>query len=161
MPSILVSTPPVPPPPCDKRVSGGPADLGPQNRKVICRYCKGRAQLSHFYNQHGTMVFRGAVAASAWTRLTIGVELRRRKVIQLWWQEGLDRAPRRGKVVDMVMALGFKVSEIFATIHPSDSSEYDISFMSPLGMESFLQDDEGPTGLEVFQGDPSVPSGRY
>lgn len=113
----------------------------------------GRVQLGHFYNQHGPMAFRGAIAASAWTRAT-GVVERRCNVIQLRWQEGLDRAPRRGEVVDMVLALGFKVAEIFAIIHSLNSSEYDISFMTPILMESFL------SRYEVVRGHPSWKSFR-
>ena len=95
----------------------------------------GRVQLGRFYDAHGTMTFRGSVPAA--TRVA-GIERKRRNVVQLRWQGDPGRAPGRDAVVDMVLALGFEAPDIFAIIHPAGSPEYDVSFTTPVLMESFI-----------------------
>lgn len=83
------------------------------------------------------MIFRGTVPAAS--RVAV-IERKHRNVEQLRWQAGSDRAPGRGVVMDMVLVLGFRVSEIFAIIHPVGS---------PTLMKSFL------CKLEVVRGRPA------
>lgn len=117
----------------------------------------GRVPLEHFYTTHGTLVFRGTVPAS--TRVA-GVERKRRNVVQLRWQGEAGRAPGRSAVVDMVLALGFKVPDIFAIIHPAGSLEYDISFTTPILMESFISKREVVKSQTAWKPFKMIPLSR-
>ena len=102
-----------------------------------------RAPLDHLYSRFGAQNFRAPPAdqertqGSAWTRGTGGPERRRRNVVQLRY-EGPDPCPARGEVVDLVLSLGFGVGDLFAVIHPTNTREFDISFVTPVCMERFI-----------------------
>lgn len=96
--------------------------------------------LDHVYSPHGAQRFRAPPEDQvqvSWARGAGGPERRRRNVIQLRFQ-GTGESPGWGVVVDMVLSMGFRVLDLFSVIHPHNSTEYDVSFMTPLGMELFL-----------------------
>lgn len=82
--------------------------------------------------------------ASPWSRGIGGPERKQKNVVQLK-SEVSGQCPTRGAVVDLVLLMGFRVSDLFAVIQPSNSLKFDVSFMTPVGMELFL------TNFEVLK----------
>lgn len=107
-----------------------------QEGRSLAQLAGATVGLGHFYGQFGAQTFRqppGGQGTGAWSRGTGGPEQRCRNVVQMRWR-GDGQCTSRGEVVDM----GFKVAEIFASIHPHGTAEFDVSFQTPILMELFF-----------------------
>ncbi|CAI9540789.1 unnamed protein product, partial [Staurois parvus] len=78
--------------------------------------------------------------------------VKRRNVVQLKWH-GQGSPPSRREVVDHLLEMGFKASDIFALIAPLGSGEYNVSFVRSNMLDVFWQKyDDRWKGSERWEG---------
>ncbi|XP_066441517.1 uncharacterized protein [Eleutherodactylus coqui] len=92
--------------------------------------------LSLWKERHGLGAFREQRGETVWSLPTPGQDAGRRNVVRLRWR-GNDACPPRARVVELLLKMGFRAVDIFALIHPYGTSEFDISFVRPEGLEIF------------------------
>ncbi|KAG8538238.1 hypothetical protein GDO81_023047 [Engystomops pustulosus] len=93
--------------------------------------------LSFWIERHGLSAFREQRGReTSWSLPTTGPGANRRNVVRLRWR-GSDVCPPRARVVELLLKMDFKAADIFALIHPHGTSEFDISFVRPEGLELF------------------------
>ncbi|CAN2390194.1 zinc finger, partial [Pristimantis euphronides] len=92
--------------------------------------------LSFWVERYGLGAFRQQGGETVWSLPTVGQEVARRNVARLRWV-GNEACPSRKDVVERLLKMKFRAADIFALIHPYGTKEFDISFVTPNGLEAF------------------------
>ncbi|CAN2389585.1 zinc finger, partial [Pristimantis euphronides] len=92
--------------------------------------------LSFWVERYGLGAFRQQGGETVWSLPTAGQEVARRNVARLRWV-GNEACPSRKDVVERLLKMKFRAADIFALIHPYGTKEFDISFVTPNGLEAF------------------------
>ncbi|KAG8547605.1 hypothetical protein GDO81_027973 [Engystomops pustulosus] len=93
--------------------------------------------LSFWTDRHGLAAFQEKRGGeTVWSLPTTGPGASRRNVVRLRWR-GSDACPPRSRVVELLLKMNFRASDIFALIHPYGTPEFDVSFVRPEGLELF------------------------
>ncbi|KAM4050129.1 uncharacterized protein ACNLHF_013661 [Anomaloglossus baeobatrachus] len=93
--------------------------------------------LSFWIERHGLGAFREQREGdTVWSLPTAGPARVRRNVVHLQWR-GSDACLPRKKVVELLLGMGFKANDIYAFLHFYGTTEFDISFVRPEGLELF------------------------
>nr|KAG8540199.1 hypothetical protein GDO81_019710 [Engystomops pustulosus] len=93
--------------------------------------------LSFWTDRHGLAAFQEKRGGeTVWSLPTTGPGAARRNVVRLRWR-GSDACPPRSRVVELLLKMNFRASDIFALIHPYGTPEFDVSFVRPEGLELF------------------------
>ncbi|CAN2387534.1 hypothetical protein PRIEUP_LOCUS10424, partial [Pristimantis euphronides] len=107
--------------------------------------------LAFWVERHGLGAFRQQAGETVWSLPTAGQEVSRRNVARLRWS-GNEACPSRKDVVELLLKMGFRASDIFALIHPYGTKEFDISFVTPEGLELFWSNHELVKGEPGWRG---------
>ncbi|CAJ0941338.1 unnamed protein product, partial [Ranitomeya imitator] len=104
--------------------------------------------LAFWLDRHGLAAFQDKrEGETVWSLPTAGQGVARRNVVRLRWR-GSEACPPRARVVELLLKMDFRATDIFALIHLFGTSFFDVSFVRPEGLELFW------SNFELAKGEP-------